>query len=133
MLSREEILHNAFASDDSLEHYGVKGMKWGVQRGGVKTRVKNAALDSIQRRKTTNKEISEGRGKVRDYYRTASRRTLGPLTFGSKKVAAKRADKLQGQEDRIKAGKAKFMDIFDVTMNTPISDLFVSRRDRRGD
>ena len=124
--------------DDFLKHYGVTGMKWGVNRGGLKSRVKTAALDSAQRRITTNKEIAAGRGQTRDFRRVALKRYGGLATgaafsTGNMVLAKERASKLQGQSDRIKSGTTTFKDKMGIAMNTPISGLVVRRTDKRGE
>lgn len=117
--------------ENYLAHYGVVGMKWGKRRGGLKSRAKGAMQDSVERRLTTNKEIAEGRGQARDYRRRTLHRLPGALASGSTKSAARRAKKLGGQLDRMKAGKATTRDKIGAAMNTPLIDLAVSRRDKR--
>lgn len=117
--------------DNYLAHYGVVGMKWGKRSGGLKSRAKGAARDSIERRLTSNKEIAEGRGESRDYYRRATLRAPGAILAGSTKSAARRSKKLQGALDRLDAGKMTKRDKLGAAMNTPLIDLAVSRRDKR--
>lgn len=117
--------------DNYLAHYGVVGMKWGKRSGGLKSRAKGAARDSIERRLTSNKEVAEGRGQTRDYYRRTALRAPGALMGGSSKSAGRRAKKLQGALDRLDAGKMTTRDKLGAALNTPLIDLAVSRRDRR--
>lgn len=115
-------------AEDFLAHYGVVGMKWGKRRGSLASRAKGAALDSVQRRLTTHKEIAEGRGKIRDYNRVATRNIVG----NSQKAAARRTKKLEASQKRIQAGKPKVRDILMAVGTTTPIDLLVSRQDKRG-
>lgn len=117
--------------DNYLAHYGVVGMKWGKRSGGLKARATGAARDSIERRLTSNKEVAEGRGQTRDYYRRTALRLPGALAGGSTKSAARRAKKLEGALGRLDAGKMTTRDKLGAALNTPLIDLAVSRRDRR--
>lgn len=119
--------------DDFLAHYGVLGMHWGVRKGSLSSRARSASIDSVQRRLTTNKEIAGGRGQARDYFRTTTFRAGGLVTGGSTKAAAKRADTLEARMKRLTTGKKKASDVLDAMINTPITDLFISRIDKRAD
>lgn len=119
-------------SGSFLTHHGVKDMKWGVRRGGIKDRITGAHKDSLQRRITTNREIAEGRGQKRDYGRVAVFRPVGWGTFKSKKVAAVRVKQLEARAERVASGKTKASDILDRAFNTNVSDVIISRTDARG-
>lgn len=118
--------------DAFIRHYGVKGMTWGVRRGNLKDRVKGAALDSIQRRRATNRAIATNTATVEDYSRVATRRIGGHLNAGNKAIANRRVAVLNRREERIKAGNARIDDILDGLATVAISDLVISRRDKRG-
>ena len=117
--------------EEVLEHHGIKGMKWGVRRGGLRSRVKGAADDQFQRRITTARAVASGNAKGRDRLRS----TLSTVTgfTQSKKLAATRVSKLEKRQQRVAAGEAKVGDILSVIGHTSITDLAVSRRDKRGD
>jgi hypothetical protein len=122
--------------DDFLAHYGVSGMKWGRRSGGLKDRVKGAMSDSVERRMVTNKAIADGKGQTRDYRRVALKRgggfaTGAALSTGSRKIAKGRAKVLESRLKRVKSGKINRGDVIDAMFNTPVTDLLVSRRDKR--
>lgn len=122
--------------EEYLEHYGVKGMKWGKRSGGLRERAKGSHNDSLQRRITTNKEIAEGRGQSRDYRRRALHNPIGaglPIVAGNKKLAARRVKALEARQARVNSGKATLKDKGDFLFNTSVLDLAVSRRDKRGE
>lgn len=122
--------------EDYLEHYGVKGMKWGTRRGGLRDRMKGAHNDSLQRRITTNKEIAGGRGQTRDYARRTAFNPVGmamPLVAGNKKLAARRVKTLEARQKRVNSGKTTLRDKGDYLFTTSIADLAISRRDKRGE
>ena len=79
--------------EEILEHFGTKGMKWGVRRAYVARRQAEA---SMYRRK------AEGRASKTDRY----------VTLGiTKKRSEKRAKKIEAEVRRMKAGKATTKDI----------------------
>ena len=117
--------------EDSLAHYGVKGMRWGKRSGGLKSRIKGSALDSVQRRQTTNAAIAKGEGTKTDKFRVGLRRVGGYGTFNSKKLAGRRANTLEARKQRIESGKIKARDVLDFLATTSALDLAVSRQDKR--
>ncbi len=50
----EMLSHNIGDSEDTLQHFGVKGMKWGVRKGQVKGAIKKYAKN---RREKANKKV----------------------------------------------------------------------------
>lgn len=117
--------------EDSLAHYGVTGMRWGKRSGGLKSRIKGSALDSVQRRQTTNNAIAKGEGTKTDKFRVGFRRAAGYATFNSKKLAGRRVNTLEARKQRIESGKIKARDVVDFLANTSVADLVVSRQDKR--
>lgn len=121
-------------ADEFLAHYGVVGMKWGKRTGGLKDRVKGAALDRNQRERAITNKVATGK------YGTKEKIITGAL-FGVpglvampliRKNANKRLASLDAQKDRIESGKMNIMDKLDVAMNTSTMDLLVSRRAKYG-
>lgn len=114
--------------EEFLAHYGVVGMKWGKRTGGIKSRVKGAASDSLQRRIEGNRAVAEGRGQIRDYAGALTRQGISPY----KKVAAANVTALEARRKRLEKGKTNLGDKMDVIGNVKVSDLVVSRQDKRG-
>lgn len=118
--------------DEFLAHYGVTGMKWGVRKGSVKSRLKGAASDAVERQLVTNKSIANGTAQTRDYRRAIVKGgTFGVVTGPRKKSAAKRVERLEGLQTRIDTGKTGVMDKIGLAYNISPGDLVVSRRDKR--
>ena len=109
---------------NSLSHYGVRGMKWGVRRGGLKNRVKSAAKESIHNRKVATRAIAEGRAKLSDRIATGG-------LFTSKKAAAKIADRLEGREARLELGKTTLRDKLSIAARMSVNELLIEYRDKR--
>ncbi|WNT45392.1 hypothetical protein SEA_ARGAN_8 [Arthrobacter phage Argan] len=114
--------------DEFLAHYGVVGMKWGKRHGGLKERAKGSINDSFQRQIQANKAVAEGRGQIRDYAGTFGRKGVG-LTKGR---AAANVKVLEERQKRLNSGKAKFLDKVDAFNRVKITDMVVSRQDKRG-
>lgn len=52
-------------SEEELEHYGIKGMKWGVRRTEAQlARARGKVGDANKRRKARDTEIKEARGRI---------------------------------------------------------------------
>lgn len=118
--------------DDFLAHYGVTGMKWGVRRGSIKSRLQGAASDSVERRAVGARAIASGAGQTRDYRRAFTKSSmLGAPTFASQKKAGKRADKLDALKSRVDSGTTGTFDKLGIAFTTHPADLVVSRRDKR--
>lgn len=132
--------------DEFLAHYGVIGMKWGKRKGGLKSRIVGARRDANQRRLTTARRMANGEAQARDVIRTLGPAAVigtivapgvgtavGVAAVASKRGQARRVQRLEAQKERIERGEVKARDVLDFAVNVPISDLFVSRRDTRGE
>lgn len=118
---------------DELAHYGVRGMKWGVRRGGLGARFKGALSDRNQQQTAILTRMKEGRGKGLDEKLGAAISTAANLGRNRRnKVIDKQLGKLEDQKRRIESGKLKARDILESLATTSVLDLAVSRRDNRG-
>lgn len=98
-------------TDDFLEHYGVKGMKWGVRKGvrgranAVVSRKLNTAIDY-------NDRVASGKASAVQTLRVAVSASVFELAKnkGVKNVAAARADKGRAIRSRLETGEATFKD-----------------------
>jgi len=89
---------------EELQHYGVKGMKWGVRK---------ARTGDINVRATRLERVAKGKGTVADKLVTfagSSARNI-KRSGGFRQEAARRAQNLRAQEERLATGKAKVTDI----------------------
>lgn len=114
-----------------LEHYGIKGMKWGKRKGGLGARVKGASLDGNQRKTAVVTRQLEGRGtREENFVNAPSKILLG--NEGYKKALATRIDQLGDQRNRIESGKTTLLDKLELSYDITLLDLTVSRRDNKG-
>lgn len=131
--------------DDFLAHYGVKGMKWGKRKGSLKSRISGARRDANQRRLVTAQRVANGEAQARDILRSAGPASIvgtillpgvgtvgAAVVGGSRRFNQSRVRRLTAQRDRMDAGKTQARDIVDAAFNIPVTDLFISRTDRRG-
>lgn len=95
-----------------LQHFGVKGMKWGVRKAYA-SRVSTRA-DQLER-------VSKGEGSAKDKF-------VSPL---SKKQAAKQAQTLRERADRLENGRATVRDLLAFYGGVNISDVMQARRVRK--
>lgn len=123
--------HNGFSDDEIdayfLEHYGKKGMKWGVRRGRGKTgvsRTRGAALDRNERYMRLLRQASAG-----ERYRVSG--AVGRAIVGEERFQARlqtRISELSSQNDRIRAGRVTIEDRLDMGLRVSGSGLIISRR-----
>jgi hypothetical protein len=87
-----------YDSDEILEHYGKKGMKWGVRQ---------------QNRLDASKRVAEGTGTKEDRNLVLANQSVISLirNKGVTGAAAKDAARLQLQKERIESGKATAIDL----------------------
>lgn len=83
--------------DEFIEHFGKKGMKWGVRN---------------QRRLDRARRVAKGRGSLGDEIRVLGRQSVTSLIRGKGLQGAASRDvmKLEAARKRIKAGKASTRD-----------------------
>lgn len=119
--------------DAILEHYGIRGMKWGVRRGSSKTgmsRARSAAVDRNDRAIRRIQDSQKGKGPLR--FRIE--RKLNQIAIGES--ATKRLEKLtiaelRDQNVRLKSGKATVRDKLQVLMTTTPLDFVLSNRPKK--
>lgn len=138
----EDFLSHNGVTDAELIHYGVKGMRWGVRRGGIKSRVSGAILDRNQRnvkylKDVKNKELDE-KGFLLGKYDKASvnvARKIGvAMHFGEKryqKSMDKSISKIEAQSEIVKSGKLRVRDVVGAVATISVTELAVSIRDAR--
>jgi hypothetical protein len=118
-------------TDNFLEHYGVKGMKWGKRKGSLKDRVKSAHLDLNQRKTAIVKRAANGNQTREEKVFTAPAKVLlGKKRFN--KNMNKSLDELAKQKDRIEKGKTNLWDTLEAIQTISAFDLVVSRQDNKG-
>lgn len=118
-------------SEDEIVHYGVKGMKWGVRKGG--NRVRGALSDQNQRATAVLTRARENRAKGLN--EKINRGTAIALSGGTKRFNRK-VDKALGrlgaQKERLENGKLATRDVLQAVSGLSLLELGVSIQDRRG-
>lgn len=117
--------------DSTLIHYGIKGMKWGKRKGGLRERAKGARLDAIQRKRAVAERALNGKGTREERIINGPQKILMGKQAFDQAVTRRIAD-LDGQEERIKSGKRTIMDRIEQSYDVTLLDLAVSRRDNKG-
>lgn len=121
-----------------IEHYGTKGMKWGVRKSGERKGVVGAYGDRQIRKAASERRTATGAGSAVDLGRTFLTRHPGVLAVemavvkGSPGTAvASRANRREEHVRRIREGEATVTDLLKVT--TRMSALDVARSRQRQD
>lgn len=118
---------------EELAHYGIRGMKWGVRRGGLGDRFKGALADRNQQ---TTAILTRAREKRGASVGERIGRGIGVGLHGGTERYNRQVDKglgaLKDQKKRLESGKLKVGDYLELIGTTTILDLMVSRRDNKG-
>lgn len=115
--------------DDFLEHYGVKGMKWGKRRGGsVRDKFKSAAKERADRSADRFQRLylKENLNRRETLAYNINRATMGRKR--SERLYKQNAIAFMKQSDRISSGKATMRDKLDAVYNTPLIDVLFERQ-----
>jgi hypothetical protein len=110
--------HRGFSDDQIdtyfLEHYGQKGMKWGVRRA---------------KRASNLVKVGQGKGSKGEKFKAAMNVSAVDLVRGKglKGAAAAKGKRIQDRTKRIKNGNAKARDLLIHYGSTRYTDLIPSR------
>lgn len=119
--------------DALLEHFGRKGMKWGVRQGSSKTgisRARGAKIDANDRYIRRLQDAQKGKGRISD--RIEMR--LAKIQMGEsavKRHANLQIAELRDQNKRLKSGKATVRDKLNILMTTTPLELVLSNRPKK--
>lgn len=118
------------ASEESLTHYGVKGMKWGVRKGKSETglsRYSGAKIDQNERTRAMLKSARAG-----ESHRVSV--ALGKKLIGSEKWESnfqQSMKNINAQNSRLRRGKATVADKIDMAFSVTYLELGVSIRPKK--
>lgn len=115
--------------DDYLEHYGVKGMKWGRRKGSLSSRVKEAGIEKKTQAIGQRERVLSGKSSLGDKVAAASTLSIPSIlrNKGVKNSIAKDLARDKATLSRLQSGKATFADKLDTAMNVSVLDLAVKR------
>ena len=117
-------------TDAFLEHYGVRGMQWGVRRTRRTQRLARAAAADSSAASRARAVGIGGLGVVR------LRGRVGPIDLvkggGIRGGAARKVDRVLAREQRIKTGKATTSDILMRVGSTRVTDIVPVRDKNTG-
>lgn len=113
--------------EDFLEHYGTKGMKWGVRKGKRSTGISRTRSAQIDRNQHTINVIKDARS-GKKFKRSAA---LGKKLIGEQKQKenwSKLTKDLKDQNKRILSGKETVADKIAIYGSTNIPQLLITRK-----
>lgn len=125
-------------ADDYLEHYGVKGMKWGVRKEQRAYKMKRTALQKKEnkaRRKAGKKTLPGKKVGIGERLRTFNDTFFTPTTIKDiietrslNEAQLRKADRIQGRINRMKKGKASVSDKLAYYANIRNQDLVPTKQ-----
>lgn len=121
-----------------LQHYGIKGMKWGTRRGGLGSRFKGMLSDQNHNQTAILKRRASGHAKGLDEKLASGISRVTSVTkkrFDEKNKT--KLHKLANQKKRLDTGHLKARDILQgighlSSSQVAAADLVISRRDNKG-
>ena len=115
--------------DDYLEHYGVKGMKWGRRKGSLSSRVKQVGIEKKTNAIGQRERVLSGKSSLGDKVSVAATLNVPNIlrNKGIKNAIAKDLAQDKATLSRLESGKATFRDKAYATMNVSVLDLAVKR------
>lgn len=117
----------AMTHEEALEHFGTKGMKWGVRKGKGSTgltRHRGALIDQNSRRVARLQKAQAGKK-----YRLEM--GIGKAIFGKETMQRQlstQIKELNAQNNRLKSGKLVLNDRLGLVMNVRLEELVISRK-----
>jgi len=123
--AKEELFMND--SSESLTHYGVKGMKWGVRDGKSKTGVSRFASAKVDQNKRTADMLTKARSGEKYKLNVAiGKKLIGKEQWERNFQTSMR--ELNAQNERLLSGKATVADKLNTAMSVTPLELLVSVR-----
>lgn len=115
--------------DDYLEHYGVKGMKWGRRKGSLSSRARQVGVEKKTKGIESRERVLSGKSSIRDKIAAGSTLSAAKVlrNKGVKNAIAKDLARDKATRSRLQSGQATTRDKLQVAMNVSILDLTVKR------
>lgn len=118
---------------EELAHYGIRGMKWGVRRGGLGSRLRGSLADKRQREVSVATRMRENRSKGLDEKLGRGITRVAAVTKNRfNKTLDKQISKKSAQMKRLESGRLKAVDVLAIVGHLSLPALVISRRDNRG-
>ena len=115
--------------EDYLAHYGTKGMKWGLRKGGLASRARQVGVEKKTKSIEQRERVLSGKSSFRD--KVAAGSTLSAAKVlknkGVKNAIAKDLTRDMATRSRLESGQATTRDKLEVAMNISLLDLAVKR------